>query len=288
MPRVLVVGYGYVGRAAADLFHQSGWGIGAWRASAESPPVTYPIVTCDVSDASAVAARTGDFDVVIQCVSSEGGDADAYRAIYLRGAINLRKTFPDALLLFTSSTSVYAQQSGEWVDEESPTEPTRETSRVLRETEEVVLDGGGTVARLAGIYGPGRSFMLEQLLSERARIPVNDRYVNQVHRDDVATALFLLATKPRRGEIFNVVDDAPTSSRACYEWLARSLHVAVPSVASESQPRKRGDSNKRVSNAKLCNHGWQPRYPRFEIGMAENVIPRWKTENQDRYRSCSR
>ncbi|MFL6541618.1 MAG: NAD-dependent epimerase/dehydratase family protein [Chthoniobacterales bacterium] len=288
MPRVLVVGYGYVGRAAADLFHKSGWGIEAWRASAEASPATYPIVTCDVSDASAVAARTGDFDVVLQCVSSKGGDADAYRAIYLRGAINLRKKFPDALLLFTSSTSVYAQRGGEWVNEESPTEPTRETSSVLVETEQVVLGGGGTVARLAGIYGPERSFMLDQLLSGRARIPVNDRYVNQVHRDDIATALFLLANKPRRGEIFNVVDDAPTSSRACYEWLAQSMHMPIPPAAADSQPRKRGDSNKRVSNAKLRNHGWQLRYPRFEIGMAESVIPQWKTVKEDRYRSCSR
>ena len=288
MPRELIVGCGYVGRAAADLFHESGWQIEAWRVSAEAAQTRYPIVTCDVSDASAVAARAADFDLVVQCVSSKGGDADAYRAIYLRGAINLLNSFPNALLLFTSSTSVYAQRDGEWVTEGSPAEPTRETSRVLRETEKVVLAGRGTVARLGGIYGPGRSFLLEQLCSERARIPANDRYVNQVHRDDIATALLLLANKPARGEIFNVVDDAPSLSRDCYEWLARHLQKPVPSIAAEPRLRKRGDGNKRVSNAKLRAYGWQMRYPRFQIGMAESVIPRWKTADDSRYGSCSR
>ena len=283
MPRVLVVGYGYAGRATADLFQKSGWQVEAWRASAEASPAPYPVIACDVTDASAVAARAGEFDVVIQCASSKGGDADAYRAIYLRAATNLLATFPQALLLFTSSTSVYGQRGGEWVSEDSPAEPQRETSRILRQTEDLVIGAGGTVARLAGIYGPGRSFMLEQLLSGRARIPANDRYVNQVHRDDIATALLLLAKKPARREIFNVVDDAPTLSSDCYGWLAQYLQKPLPAIAAETQPRKRGDSNKRVSNAKLRAHGWNLRYPNFEIGMIENVIPSWEKPVGDGY-----
>lgn len=277
MRRVLIVGCGYVGRAAADLFHANDWEVEAWRISDQSAQAPYPIIRCDASDESAVAANARELDVVVQCVSTKGGEVEAYRKTYLRSATNLTASFPNARLLFTSSTSVYAQCGGEWVTEESPAEPQRDTSRILRQTEELVLAHGGTVARLAGIYGPGRSFLFEQVLSGQATLPAKDRYVNQVHRDDIAAALWLLASKPRPGEIFNIVDDAPTLLSDCYETLARYLQKPLVATATESQPRKRGNSNKRVSNAKLRAHGWELRYPRFESGLSESVIPSWRS-----------
>lgn len=276
MRRVLIVGCGYVGRAAADLFHANAWRVEAWRRSGADTATRYPIVACDATDSSAIARHIGDFDVVVQTTSTKGGDADAYRKAYLVAARNLIARFPRALLLFTSSTSVYAQRDGRWVSEDSPAEPARETARILRATEELVLAHGGTVLRLAGIYGPGRSFLLDRVLSGGAAIPFKDRYINQVHRDDIATALFLLAHKPAPGAIFNVVDNAPMLLRECYEWLARHLQKPLPATADDSQPRKRGDSNKRVSNKKLRDYGWELRYPHFEIGMAKSVIPHWQ------------
>ena len=273
MRRVLIVGCGYVGRAAAALFLESGWKVEAWRRTTPASESRYPIVACDVSDQSAVGARAAEFDLVIHCVSSNGGDADAYRRIYFTGAKNLLDVFPDALLLFTSSTSVYAQRTGEWVTEDSLAEPTRETARVLRDTEELVLAHGGIVARLAGIYGPGRSFMLKRFLE--GTVPASDRYINQVHRDDVATALLLLANKPARAAVFNLADDVPMLSHDCYAWLARFLQKPLLPTRNDSQLRKRGDSNKRVSNRRLREYGWELRYPRFEVGMAESVIPHW-------------
>src|SRR5438093_2280451 len=133
------------------------------------------------------------FDPVIHCASSRRGGAETYRQVYLDGARNLLETFPGSKLLFTSSTSVYAQSDGSWVTEESESKPVRETSRVLLETEKMVLARDGTVVRLAGIYGPGRSALLTKFLAGTAIIdPGNDRFVNQVHRDDIASGLFLL------------------------------------------------------------------------------------------------
>lgn len=275
MQRVLIVGCGYVGRAAADLFHAGGWRVEGWRRSRDEIAAPYPVITCDASNESAVAAHAAEVDVVVQSTSTRGGDAGAYGKVYLEAARNLALHFPHARLLFTSSTSVYGQRGGEWVSETSPADPASETARVLRKTEELVLAHDGTVMRLAGIYGPGRSFILDQLLNGRAAIPAKDRYLNQVHRDDIATALFLLASKPAAGEIFNIADDAPMLRRDCYEWLARYLQKPLPPVADDSQPRKRGDSNKRVSNRKLREYGWALQYPRFEVGMAESVIPHW-------------
>src|SRR6266576_1609248 len=279
MPRILIAGCGYVGQAAADLYHAAGWAVEGWTRSAESVATLsakpYPICEVDISRRAKVAERRKTFDAVIHCASSSGGDAEMYRQVYLDGARNLLETFPGSKLLFTSSTSVYAQRDGSWVTEESETKPTRDTSQILLETERSVLANGGIVARLAGIYGPGRSALLTKFVEGIAIIDAeNDRFVNQVHRDDIAAALFLLLSRKAEGaQIYNVVDDQPILQSECYRWLAQRLNRPLPSIGRSTQERKRGDSNKRVSNANLRALGWTPRYPKFADGMEESVLP---------------
>ena len=279
MPRILIAGCGYVGQAAADLYHAAGWAVEGWTRSAESVATLsakpYPICEVDISRRAKVAECRKTFDAVIHCASSSGGDVEMYRQVYLDGARNLLETFPGSKLLFTSSTSVYAQRDGSWVTEESETKPTRETSQILLETERSVLANGGIVARLAGIYGPGRSALLTKFVEGTAIIDAeNDRFVNQVHRDDIAAALFLLLSRKAEGaQIYNVVDDQPILQSECYRWLAQRLNRPLPSIGRSTQERKRGDSNKRVSNANLRALGWTPRYPKFADGMEESVLP---------------
>ncbi|HEV3409540.1 MAG TPA: NAD-dependent epimerase/dehydratase family protein [Chthoniobacterales bacterium] len=263
MPRVLIAGCGYVGKATADLFERAGWEVEGWTSR-----------DIDISDRDAVHATAADFDVVIQAASSRGGGADDYRRIYLQGARNLSSAFPDALHLFASSTSVYAQTGGEWVDESSPAEPQRESGRVLREAEDIVLSRGGIVARLGGVYGPGRSALLRRFLNGEAVIESwRDRYINQAHRDDIAAALFLLVERRAAGQIFNVTDNHPIPVRECYEWLARELDRPAPAPTNTPAERKRGNSNKRVSSNKLLACGWAPRFPTLQIGMRDSVLP---------------
>ena len=279
MPRILIAGCGYVGQAVADLVHAAGWTVEGWTHSAESAARLsanpYPVRGVDVSRRAQVAEHGGMFDAVIHCASSRRGDAETYRQVYLDGARNLLETFPGSKLLFTSSTSVYAQSDGSWVTEESETKPVRETSRILLETEKLVLDERGIVARLAGIYGPGRSALLSKFLEGTAVIdPENDRFVNQVHRDDIASALFfLLSRKVEGAQIYNVVDDQPILQSECYRWLAQRLNRPLPPIGKSKGPRKRGDSNKRVSNAKLRRLGWTPRYPTFVEAMEKSILP---------------
>jgi nucleoside-diphosphate-sugar epimerase len=241
----------------AYLFHTAGWTVEGWTRSTQSAATLrakpYPIRELDISQRARVTECAGMFDAVIHCASSRGGDAETYRRIYLDGARNLLERFPASKLLFTSSTSVYAQRDGSWVTEESETNPLRETSRILLEAERLVLNSGGIVARLAGIYGPGRSALLSKFLEGTAIIDsANDRLVNQVHRDDIALALFLLLSRETEGtQIYNVIDDQPILQGECYRWLARRLNRPLPPIGKSKGPRKRGDSNKRVSNAKL-------------------------------------
>jgi nucleoside-diphosphate-sugar epimerase len=278
MPRILIAGCGYVGQATADLFHAAGWTVEGWTRSAESAAKLsakpYPVYAVDVADRAQVYARAGTFDAVIHCASSGGGGIDAYRQIYLNGARSLLDRFGGSKVIFTSSTSVYAQRDGSWVTEKSETQPARETGRILLETEQLVLAQGGVVARLAGIYGPGRSALLSKFLAGSAIIdPENDRFINQVHRDDIATALFLLLDRPSPArETYNVVDDQPILQSECYRWLAAKLNRPIPPMGRSTAAPKRGASNKRVSNARLRHLGWIPRYPTFAEAMEKSIL----------------
>ena len=149
--------------------------------------------------------------------------------------------------------------------EDSPAEPARETGKILRTAEDLVLANRGIVVRLGGIYGPGRSALLKKFLSGDAILdPGDDRFVNQIHRDDAASAIQLLVTRDESlGEVYNVVDDHPILQSECYRWLAATLNRPSPATGRSTSTRKRGDSNKRVSNAKLREIGWRPRYPSF-------------------------
>jgi nucleoside-diphosphate-sugar epimerase len=279
MPRVLIAGCGYLGQAVADLLVADNWEVEGWTMSAESAQELstkpYPVLAVDISQEEQVRAQKGDFDAVIHSASTRGGDADFYRRVYLDGARILLERFAGSRILFTSSTSVYSQANGEWVTEESPVEPKHDRGKILRETENLILANGGIAVRLGGIYGPGRSALLKKFLNGDAVLdPEIDRFVNQIHRDDAAEAIrFLLKRQESAGQIYNLVDDQPILQSDCYRWLATKLNRPLPPTGKSTSKRKRGESNKRVSNAKLRAIGWTPRYPTFADGMEKSVLP---------------
>src|SRR4051812_6242778 len=220
----LIISCGYVGERVADMLHEEGHAVigithssdSAGRLAATKP---YQVRACDVTDPADMERVASELGVppetIIHCASSNRGGAEAYRKVYLEGCAHLQQCFPGALLLFTSSSSVYPQTDGSVVTEDSDASPDRETSRLLREAEDLVLSGGGCVARLAGIYGPGRSFVLKNFLEGTASIEGNHgdgRCLNQIHREDAASALVHLVTTLHQG-IFNVVDDVPMTQR---------------------------------------------------------------------------
>lgn len=202
------------------------------------------------------------FDVALHCASSGRGGAEAYARIYRDGARNLVSTFPEARMVFTGSTSVYAQRDGSLVDESSETSPSRETGRVLLESEKVVLDAGGVVLRLGGLYGPGRSVLMSRYLSGDARMEDGaGRWINQIHRDDAAAACWTAAQLD--SGIYNVVDDRPATQREVFGWLAEFFGGELPPAGESNPERKRGLTSKRVSNQRLRSAGWRPRFPSY-------------------------
>ena len=149
MKRLLVLGAGYLGAEVMGVFRRNGWEVFGASLSGGGG-----LLCCDVSDPGSVATLP-DVDAVVHCAASGRGGEDAYRRVYLDGCRNLVARFPAVKVVFTSSSSVYGQVDGEVVTEESEADPGRETGRVLLESERVVLDAGGVVVRLAGIYRAG-------------------------------------------------------------------------------------------------------------------------------------
>jgi nucleoside-diphosphate-sugar epimerase len=169
MPSVLIAGCGYLGRAIASRLHNAGWTVEGWTRSIESakeiPHAEYPIRAVNIATGTELSTYNWEFDVIIHSASTRGGDADLYREVYFDGARNLLNHFGHSIVVFVGSTSVYAQTSGEWVTEESAAEPRHSRGKILRQAEQLVLERGGIIARLAGIYGPGRSYLLQRFLT---------------------------------------------------------------------------------------------------------------------------
>lgn len=261
--RVLILGAGYLGGEVGVRLKKNGDRVFSVTKSGGEGAMA-----CDVSDPVAVGLLP-DVDAVVHCAASGRGGVEAYRAVYRDGCRNLTKRYAGIPLVFTSSTSVYAQVDGQVVDETSPAEPECETGLLLREAEEIVLAAGGTVARLAGIYGPGRCVILKKFVEGRALIEEDGRrFLNQIHRDDAARAVIRLLGK---SGVFCVCDSQPLSQRECYEQLAEMFGRELPPSGSRDLNRKRRWTHKRVSNAKLRGIGWEPSYPCFLDAVDEVV-----------------
>lgn len=263
--KLLLIGHGYLGQAIAREFTAHGWDVVPVSLSGGDG-----ILSCDVGQREQVAALPRP-DAIVHCAASGRGGADAYQRVYVDGCRNLVACFPGVPVLFTSSSSVYGQTDGSEVTEESPALPDRETGRLLLEAERITLDAGGIVARLSGIYGPGRSVILKKFLTGEAVIEEDGRrLINQIHRDDAARAVFHLVTGGISGGVFNVSDSTPVSQIDCYRSMSEMFARPLPPAGPRDPNRKRGWTHKRVSNAKLRATGWEPKYPSF-VDAAESV-----------------
>lgn len=286
--RVLIVGCGYVGLPlGAELVRQGHTVFGLKRSADDAELLAAGItpVHADITRAETLTGLPREFDWVVNCTASGGGDAEAYRQLYLMGNRNLiewLRSFPPRRYVYTSSTSVYGQNDGSLVVETDPISPPTETSQVLVATENLLLAAAmqikfpTVILRLAGIYGPGRGHWFKQFLRGEARLEGDgSRFLNMIHRDDVVGAIIAaLQGGAPVPSVFNVVDNEPVSQRDFFAWLAGQLGKPMPPTvpADAEANRKRGVTNKRVSNQRLKKMlGYQFKYPTFRQGYATEI-----------------
>jgi nucleoside-diphosphate-sugar epimerase len=268
LPRVVIVGCGFLGEVAADLLSKSGWEVLGICARPQSlPPLSSKSSEAralDITVPFAIEPAWRHVDALVHCAGPDQATTESYRLVYVQGLRNAVAAFAPRRVLFTSSTSVYAQTDGSWVNEASETRPHRETSRILLEAEDIALNAGGSVARLSGLYGPGRSVLMRKFLSGEAILEGDGtRWINQIHRDDAARALVQLVEGRANPGIYNVTDSTPATQLEVYSWLADHFHRPLPSYGPADLQRRRGWTNKRVCNRRLRKTDWQLTYPAY-------------------------
>lgn len=276
--RTLIVGCGYLGLALARELQSRGDEVSVWVRSEDSAAQLAgkrfaQVITGNVAD-EACWGVAGPFDAVVHCASSGGGGVAAYREVYLEGARQMNRHQPKARRVLVSSTSVYGQTEGEEVNEGSEAAPKSETSQVLVEAECEAIKMGAMVVRAAGIYGPGRAALFEKFRRGDAAMEGDgSRWVNQIHRDDLASAVIQLLELGAPGQVYNAADDEPVMLRDFYAWCSERLGKPMPKPGPSDPNRKRGMTSKRVVNRKLRATGWNPVFPSFREGLMDRFPP---------------
>jgi nucleoside-diphosphate-sugar epimerase len=277
---ILIAGCGWLGTALGLALARRGdavWGLR--RHPSGLPPPLQPIAA-DLADPATLTALPSTLDAVVFAAAPEASDGPSYERTYVRGLANvlealhanaLTNRLPRVVLL--SSTSVYGQSGGEWVDESSSAAPNDFRGRFVVRGESTLSESGfpAIALRLGGLYGPGRESLVDAVRSGRATLsPEPNRFTNRIHLDDAVGAIVHLIDLPAEAaaRLYVGVDHEPAARNDVLRWLASRLGVALTGapVAAERERDSRGDTNKRCSSVRLRHSGYRFRYPTYREG----------------------
>ncbi|RCX06773.1 NAD-dependent epimerase/dehydratase family protein [Marinomonas foliarum] len=278
MAKILIAGCGDLGSGVATELVAQGHRVTGIRRTKSDFPAGVEGITGDLVDMS--DDMLPDVDVVFLIMTPNGRTESAYRTAYFDTAQTLIRRYQSVAtppkVFFISSTSVYGQSQGEWIDEATLAQPTSATAKVLLETEQSLAAAFSSVSvRCSGIYGSGRYRLLETVLSE-SDWGANS-WTNRIHRDDVVAALVLLANcalseKQLPAHVI-VTDQTPVSMWEVKLWLATSLGVKVAVNGGEGFAPTSG---KRLQGQYLLSQGWLLQYPSYVTGYSE-LLREFKT-----------
>ena len=274
--KVLVVGLGQVGGALALSLKEDGYEVRGIKRRPSSS--TFPTVFADITQRLSLSSITEPVQAVVYVMTPTERSEAGYRKVYLDGLHNLSQRLADLdcfpKWFFVSSTSVYGQSQGEWVDESSLAKPNAYNGRVLLEAENWVTSKQGTVLRFAGIYGPTRFRLIKNLLAGKAVQQTPPYYTNRIHEQDCVGMLKLLIDKFRLGQVLEPIylgcDDDPAPAWTVNAWLAEQLDVG-PSVLQAKESCENPEQNKRCRNDKIKKLGYELYYPSFREGYQETI-----------------
>ena len=275
-PSLLIAGCGDVGGRLASRLISQGWQVHGLRRSISALPQGVLPVAGDLAQSQCPADwPEGPLDYLVYCAAANESSAAGYRAAYVEGLRHVLGWLREhgqmpRRVLFVSSTSVYGQQGGEWVDESSPVEPEGYSGRILLEAEQLLLtsEWPASVVRLSGIYGPGRAWLLNQVRQGYRVASEPPLYGNRIHADDAAGLLAFVLQADQRGQalepLYIGVDDCPAPLHEVVAWLRD--YLGVTDWSAETSIRRAG--SKRCRNSRARALGWVPRYADYRQGYA--------------------
>lgn len=284
--RAMIFGCGYVGQRVAATWLRGGHDVIALTRSAQR---------ADALQKLGIQPRVGDIcepdtlihlpdvDVVLYAVGFDRTSPRSHEEVTCDGLRNVLRVIRNRCqrFIFVSSTSVYGQSNGEWVDEDCPCDPVQAGGKLNLKAEELVRESfpadqnrSAIILRFAGIYGLGR--LLSRIETLRAGLPIagrGDAWLNLIHVDDAVTAVNACISHDGASTIYNVIDDQPVERRAYFELLAELVGAPVPTFDPlQASARGSGGINKRCSNRKLSDEtGWKPGYATIATGLPASV-----------------
>ena len=272
--KILIAGYGDIGTKVGQQLHQNGHQVYGLKRNART--ITGPVtpISADLSRPLANKTLPCEFDQVIYILSAAGFNEQAYQQAYVDGVRHLSQALGTNLeklkrFIFVSSTSVYSQNQGQWVDEESATLPNGFNGQIMLEAEKQVLTlPNSLVVRFSGIYGEGRNRMLSQVQAGKIAASQPVIYSNRIHSDDCAGALLHLSEiETLNDSVILASDNRPDSLHEIQQWLADQL--AVPQHARQFDVPSRRAGSKRIKNQRLLDLDYRFIYPDYQAGYGE-------------------
>lgn len=275
-PSVLIAGCGDIGSRLARQLLAHDWNVHGLRRNITRLPDGVHGIAGNLFDTQIPAEwPTAAIDYLVYCATPSERDEAGYRAAYVEGLSHVLSWLRQhgqtpRRIIFVSSSSVYGQQHGEWIDETSATAPGGFSGEIMLEAEQVALNSGlpASVVRLTGIYGPGRSDLSNRVRQGYSVASEPPLYANRIHADDAAGLLAHLLLADAKGvaleDYYIGVDDEPAPLAEVVEWMRELLNVSQ--WAENSSLRRTG--SKRCSNARARATGWVPQYPSYREGYA--------------------
>lgn len=277
MSTVLIAGCGDVGVRFASRLIVDGHKVWGLRRDVSKLPSSIQGIAADLGDLSSLRLPC-DFDYVFFMPAADVRSDDAYHSVYVAGVRHLY----DALdregewprrVFYISSTGVYGQSDGQVVDEFSPVRPETLTGRRLLEGENAAIsaDHPCTVVRFAGIYGPGRTRLIERVRRGTTCQADPPMYTNRIFSDDCARVLMHLMNLPQPENLYIGVDEEPAPQCVVMNFIAGQLGVTAPRPVSVGKDEliRQNSGNKRCSNKRLKESGFKYLFPTFREGYAE-------------------
>ena len=281
MARILIAGCGITGAAVGDSLVSDGHEVYGLKRHPPTDSHGLNYIKADLTRVDDLRKVDAIFDLVIYILSPDDRSEQSYRKVFEHGLNNLTNVLSHQATppcyLFISSTSVYGQRNGEWVDEQSPTQPERTNGKVILQAERAILanNNRNCVIRFSGIYGRGESYLFDAVLNNHEIQFQPPYYMNRIHWQDCVRVINMIANKMLAGEdlepIYLASDDDPAPKWEVFNYLARKLGVTAPAKAVLSHDALQ---NKRCSNRLLKQTGFRFKYSSYRDGYAEIAAKR--------------
>lgn len=274
--KILLVGFGDIAARLAPRLTADGCQVSALRRSViQDTGLT--AWRGDCRDESLLAQAVAGQDVVVATLTPDRRSAQGYREAYEESAAALARvlascTEPPQRVLWVSSSRVYGESEGEWVDELTPARPRDFAGHSLLAAEEILRQQlvPVSVVRFTGIYGPGRTRLIDQVRAGHCAPPLPQLWTNRIHSEDCAGVLHHLISCHRQrrllASLYLASDCEPVPLHDVQGWLAQRLGVSVTAL-----PEATVAASRRCSNRHLLDTGYCFQYPSWREGY-ESVL----------------